>query len=123
MEYNIGDIVRTKKPHPCGCKLWEITRVGVDFKLKCTNCGHYEPVNKKLFAKVGAGGLCVVVNTKTQEGFAVKIADCDMKARELVVIEMLKKLGWADIEVDKTIKTLHGQIVGRVEVELQNSQN
>ena len=40
MEYNVGDIVRTKKSHPCGCKLWEITRVGVDFKLKCTNCGH-----------------------------------------------------------------------------------
>ena len=40
MEYNIGDIVRTKKPHPCGCKLWELTRIGVDFKLKCTNCGH-----------------------------------------------------------------------------------
>ena len=31
MEYNIGDIVRTKKQHPCGSKLWEITRVGVDF--------------------------------------------------------------------------------------------
>ena len=40
MEYNIGDIVRTKKPHPCGCKLWEITRIGVDFKLKCTKCQH-----------------------------------------------------------------------------------
>ena len=40
MEYNIGDIVRTKKPHPCGSKLWEITRVGVDFKLKCEGCGH-----------------------------------------------------------------------------------
>ena len=40
MEYNIGDIVRTKKPHPCGCKLWEINRIGVDFKLKCTSCGH-----------------------------------------------------------------------------------
>lgn len=40
MEYNIGDIVRTKKPHPCGSKLWEITRVGVDFKLKCLGCGH-----------------------------------------------------------------------------------
>ena len=26
MDYNIGDIVRTKKPHPCGSKLWEITR-------------------------------------------------------------------------------------------------
>ena len=40
MEYNIGDIVRTKKQHPCGSKLWEITRVGVDFKLKCLGCGH-----------------------------------------------------------------------------------
>ena len=40
MEYNIGDIVRTKKQHPCGSKLWEITRIGVDFKLKCQRCGH-----------------------------------------------------------------------------------
>ena len=40
MEYQIGDIVKTKKPHPCGSKLWEITRVGVDFKLKCQVCGH-----------------------------------------------------------------------------------
>ena len=40
MDYNIGDIVRTKKPHPCGSKLWEITRTGVDFKLKCQRCGH-----------------------------------------------------------------------------------
>ena len=40
MDYNIGDIVRTKKPHPCGSKLWEITRVGVDFKLKCQGCEH-----------------------------------------------------------------------------------
>ena len=40
MEYNIGDIVRTKKQHPCGSKLWEITRIGVDFKLKCQGGGH-----------------------------------------------------------------------------------
>ena len=40
MEYNIGDIVKTKKAHPCGSKFWEITRVGVDFKLKCQECGH-----------------------------------------------------------------------------------
>lgn len=40
MDYNIGDIVRTKKVHPCGSKLWELTRVGVDFKLKCQGCGH-----------------------------------------------------------------------------------
>ena len=40
MLYEVGDIVRTKKVHPCGSKLWEITRVGVDFKLKCLGCGH-----------------------------------------------------------------------------------
>ena len=40
MEYNVGDIVRTKKVHPCGSKLWEITQIGVDFKLKCQGCGH-----------------------------------------------------------------------------------
>ncbi len=40
MQYQVGDIVRTKKVHPCGSKLWEITRIGVDFKLKCTKCGH-----------------------------------------------------------------------------------
>ena len=47
MEYNIGDIVRTKKQHPCGSKLWEITRVGVDFKLKCLGCGHVVMVERQ----------------------------------------------------------------------------
>lgn len=40
MEYHIGDKVRTKKQHPCGSKEWELTRVGVDFKLKCLGCDH-----------------------------------------------------------------------------------
>lgn len=40
MEYNIGDKVKTKKKHPCGSNEWEITRVGVDFKLKCLGCEH-----------------------------------------------------------------------------------
>lgn len=40
MDYNVGDKVVTKKKHPCGSKEWTITRVGVDFKLECTGCGH-----------------------------------------------------------------------------------
>lgn len=46
MEYNVGDIVRTKKVHPCGSKLWEITRIGVDFKLKCLGCEHVITVER-----------------------------------------------------------------------------
>jgi len=52
MEYNIGDIVRTKKPHPCGSKLWEITRIGVDFKLKCQGCGHVVVLERPKALKV-----------------------------------------------------------------------
>ena len=40
MEFEVGEVVQTKKKHPCGSDLWEITRVGVDFKLKCKGCGH-----------------------------------------------------------------------------------
>ena len=67
-----------------------------------------------IVAKVGAGGLCIVVNTKTEEAFVVKISDCDMKARELVVIQVLKNLHWADIECDTDIKTIDGKIVGKI---------
>ena len=38
--YEVGDIVKLKKPHPCGSQEWEIMRVGADFRLKCLGCGH-----------------------------------------------------------------------------------
>jgi len=72
--------------------------------------------SESIIAKVGAGGLCIVVNTNTEEAFVVKICDCDMKARELVVCQILKNLKWADIECDRTIKTLHGDIVGEINI-------
>ena len=38
MNLNLGDIVELKKQHACGCKQFEIIRVGMDIKIKCTNC-------------------------------------------------------------------------------------
>ncbi len=29
-----------KKPHPCGSKRFAVLRVGMDFRLKCSRCGH-----------------------------------------------------------------------------------
>ena len=52
MEYQVGDIVRTKKQHPCGSKLWEITRVGVDFKLKCQGCEHVITLERQKALKI-----------------------------------------------------------------------
>ena len=49
--YEVGDIVTLKKPHPCGSKEWEILRVGADFRLKCMGCGHQIMVERKLVEK------------------------------------------------------------------------
>ena len=38
-EYKLGSKVIMKKQHPCGTNLFEISRVGVDIKIKCINCG------------------------------------------------------------------------------------
>lgn len=39
MELTEGQIIKLKKPHPCGGNGWEILRTGIDFRLKCTTCG------------------------------------------------------------------------------------
>jgi hypothetical protein len=39
MDLRLGDVVRLKKPHPCGSYEWEITRLGADIGLRCNGCG------------------------------------------------------------------------------------
>ncbi len=46
MDYKLGDIVELKKQHPCGSRIWEITRIGVDFKFKCIGCNHIITVER-----------------------------------------------------------------------------
>lgn len=46
--YEIGDIVKLKKKHPCGSFEWQILRVGADFRLKCLGCGHQVMVARKI---------------------------------------------------------------------------
>ena len=52
MEYKIGDIIETRKTHPCGSNKWEIIRVGVDFKLKCLGCEHIIIVEREKAKKM-----------------------------------------------------------------------
>lgn len=49
--FEIGDIIRMKKPHPCGTSEWQVLRVGADFRLKCCGCGHQVMVPRKLVEK------------------------------------------------------------------------
>ena len=51
LEYEVGDIVRLKKQHPCGSSEWEILRVGPDFRLQWPRCGHQIMIARKLVEK------------------------------------------------------------------------
>lgn len=50
-EYELGSHVIMKKQHPCGSNEWEITRLGVDIKIKCLNCGHTVMIPRTEFNK------------------------------------------------------------------------
>lgn len=39
LNVNVGDRVEMKKQHPCGGKVFEILRIGMDFKIRCEKCG------------------------------------------------------------------------------------
>lgn len=51
MEIHVGDILKLKKPHPCGSHEWEVLRIGADFRLKCKGCDHQVMIARKLLEK------------------------------------------------------------------------
>ncbi|AGL03968.1 hypothetical protein Desgi_4749 [Desulfoscipio gibsoniae DSM 7213] len=51
VKYNVGDVVKTRKPHPCGGDEWEIMRTGVDFRIRCNKCGRVLMLPRPKFEK------------------------------------------------------------------------
>ncbi len=51
VKYNVGDVVRMKKVHPCGGEQWEIMRTGVDFRIRCLKCGRVVMLPRPKFEK------------------------------------------------------------------------
>ena len=39
VEITLNDLVRLRKPHPCGGYEWRVVRLGADIGIKCTLCG------------------------------------------------------------------------------------
>lgn len=52
MDFEVNDIIKMKKPHPCGCYEWEVMRVGADFRLKCVGCGHEIMIARRIVEKI-----------------------------------------------------------------------
>jgi len=51
MDISIGDIVRLRKPHPCGSYEWEVIRVGADVGLKCLKCQRRALLERSVFER------------------------------------------------------------------------
>lgn len=51
VDVQVGDIVRLRKPHPCGGYDWEVVRIGADIGLKCQTCQHRVLLTRHEFEK------------------------------------------------------------------------
>jgi hypothetical protein len=51
MDLKVGEKIELKKPHPCGNKIFTLLRVGMDFKIRCENCGREVMVPRKKIEK------------------------------------------------------------------------
>lgn len=70
----MDDVVRLRKPHPCGSYEWTVVRLGADIGLRCRTCGRRvllprRTVEKRIKAFVSRG-----------PGFIPELGDSDATA-------------------------------------------
>ena len=90
IDFRLGDVVRLRKPHPCGGFEWTIYRLGADIGLQCRTCGHYvmlprTTLEKRLKrfvsrgpepAQAGARGACSLTGPTASFRRAASRASC-----------------------------------------------
>jgi hypothetical protein len=50
-DLKLDDVVRMRKPHPCGSNDWRVVRLGADIGLKCTGCGRRIMLSRREVAR------------------------------------------------------------------------
>ena len=50
-EIRLGDVIKTRKVHPCGSDQWTVIRTGADIKMKCLGCGRIVMLDRLAFLK------------------------------------------------------------------------
>ena len=51
IEIELGDLIQTRKKHPCGSDRWVIIRVGADIKIRCSGCSRIVMRDRADFVK------------------------------------------------------------------------
>ena len=50
-EILLGDVIHSRKPHPCGSDEWTVIRTGADIKMKCNGCGRIVMLDRDAFLR------------------------------------------------------------------------
>lgn len=50
-DIRLGDVIKTRKPHPCGTDTWVVIRTGADIKIKCQGCGRIVMLDREVFLR------------------------------------------------------------------------
>ena len=50
-DLQLNDVVRMRKPHPCGSYEWTVTRLGADIGLECKSCGRRVMLTRRELAR------------------------------------------------------------------------
>lgn len=51
LDVALYDVVRLRKPHPCGGYEWTVVRLGADIGIVCTTCKHRVLLPRREFDK------------------------------------------------------------------------
>lgn len=51
----LGDVLRLRRPHPCGGSEWLVDRVGADIGLRCRTCARHVLVERRTVERRLAG--------------------------------------------------------------------
>jgi hypothetical protein len=68
IDLSLNDIVRLRKPHPCGGYEWRVVRLGADIGAICTTCGRRVMMPRSKFEKQ----VKQVVQKATGPGFPAR---------------------------------------------------
>ena len=51
IDFRLDDVVRLRRPHPCGGYEWCVVRLGADIGLVCTTCGRRALLERRLLER------------------------------------------------------------------------
>jgi hypothetical protein len=51
VDFHIGDLLRLRKPHPCGGFEWRVYRLGADIGIRCITCDRHVLIERRVLEK------------------------------------------------------------------------